>query len=240
MYVKYGTFQFDPSEAGLAVRAQFIRSRRGFKAYQRVQYDIDGEICENNQYDVTTRLNQIIAAFSVDGQDIGLYHDDDSPSTHFMGSNWATNLTGNQVLYKDFPVTEHGEYTSGRKFKLAVGALLYNADVSLIEHADSLNRISNAGQQWRWKRNKWWGFYPILEAPSTMQVIHHVGYRVGMDTWPLPITPFYSPPFEANHLRRVTQRNPIRHPQGYTEFRTDWHYVYTLPTFDDISTPTTS
>ena len=241
MYVGYGAFQFAPEEAGLAVRAEFVRSPRGFKQYQRVRYDIDGELCiEGGQYDITTRLNQIIAAFSTDGGDIGLYHDNGTPSTHFM-STTTNNLTGNQVLYSQFPTTSQGEYTSGRKFQIGIGALLYDPDNLLVAHHDSLHRTSNAGPHWRWRRGpRNWGFYPEMLYPQTMQTIVHSGYRIAMDTWPLPVSPFYDPPFEENTQRVVIHHSPIRYPNGYAEYRTEWKYIYKLPTFDDTSYPTTA
>jgi len=240
MYVKYGSFQFDPWEVGLSVRSEFVHSRRGFKQFQKVQYNLDGELCINSgQYDITTRLNQIINAFSTDDQDIGLYHDNNSPSTHFMSTN-TNNLTGNQVLYSDFPVTEKGEYTSGRKFQLSIGALLYDPESLLIDHFDSLRRVSNAGPHWMWKSNPdrpTWGFWPEMVYPATMQTIVHSGYRVSMGAAPLPVVPLYSPPFELNTRRIVDYKSPVRHPKGYSEYRVDWTYIYQLPTFDDISTP---
>lgn len=237
MYIQYGGFQFLPEEAGLAVQAEFVRSSRHFKAYQRVRYDIFGELCITGQYDITTRLNQIIAAFSLDDQDFGLYHDDGTPSTHFQ-STTTNNLTGNQVLYKKFPETVQGEYTSGRKFQLGVGCLLYDPEIEVIHHYDSLRRISNAGPMYDWRYDLRWGFYPQVVAPQTMQTIVHTGTRTGISTWPLPVTPFYDPPFEQNHLREVTHHAPKRYPKGYTEYKVDWKYIYKLPTFDDISNPT--
>lgn len=240
MYIKYGDFEFNPWEAGLSVRAEFVHSPRGFKKFQRVQYDLDGELCiDGGQYDITERLNEIIEAFSEDDKDIGLYHDDDSPSTHFM-STTTNNLTGNQVLSKQFPVTSHGEYTSGRKFQISVGALLYSPDSVLVEHQDSLRRISNAGPHWEWKadpRRPLWGFYPEMIFPATMQTIYHSGFRTAMDAYPLPVAPLYSPPFELNTRRVVEHLSPKRYPKGYTEYTTRWHYVYSLPTFDDVSVP---
>lgn len=238
MYVKYGDFSFLGEEAGLSTRCEFVHSKRGFKKYQRVRYDIFGELCiPSGQYDITSRLNEIISAFSEDDKDIGLFHDDGTPSQHFT-STTLNNLTGNQVIAKQFPVTDKGEYTSGRQFQITVSALLLDPSSSLIEHQDVLMRQGNAGPLYQWKRNIFWSHYPEIVAPSTVQVMAHEGYRVGITGWPLPVTPFYEPPFEQNHIRRVTHHSPVRHPKGYTEYKTSWSYRYVLPVFDDISRPT--
>lgn len=240
MYVKYGSFQFNPWEVGLEVRAEFVYSSRGFKKFQRVQYDLEGEVCiASGQYDITTRLNQIVNAFSTNDKDIGLYHDNGTPSTHFMSTS-TNNLTGNQVIYAQFPVTEKGEYTSGRRFHISVSALLYDPESLLIEHSDSLQRVGNAGPHWAWKNNPdrpAWGFWPEMVYPATMQKIFHTGHRTAMGAYPSPVAPLYLPPFEENISRVVKHISPVRHPNGYSEYTVQWSYIYNLPTFDDISAP---
>jgi hypothetical protein len=59
-----------------------------------------------------------------------------------------------------------------------------------------------------------------------------------MNSWPTIPPPLYAQPFEANHLREVSHYSPQRHPGGYSQYNVSWKYIYTLPTFDDISDPT--
>lgn len=237
MYVKYGNFSFEPWEAGLSVHAEFIRSSHNLKHMQMVRYNIVGELCEEGEYNINTRLAQIINAFSVDNQSCGLYHTNNNATVHFLDTNHPNSLTGNIVYHKRLPETKDGEFVTGRQFEIGVGAYWMDIEEEILEHHDNLERISNAGPEWKWKRNKWWGFYPEMLAPNTMQIIHHTGYRVGATAYPLPITPFYSQPFEANHLRRVTFHAPKTFKKGYTGFKTSWSYTYTLPTFDDVTLP---
>jgi hypothetical protein len=237
MYVKYGSFSFEPWEAGLSVHAEFVRSSHMLKHIQMVRYNIVGELVEEGEYDVNTRLDQIINAFSIEDQSCGLYHTNDSTTVHFLDTNHPNSLTGNIVYHKRLPETKDGEFVTGRQFEIGVGAYLLDAEEEILEHHDTLRRTSNAGAQWRWRKNRFWAHYPELVSPSTMQIIHHSGFRVGATAWPLPITPFYSPPFEANHLRDVTFHSPRVFKKGYTGFKTSWSYTYTLPTFDDITLP---
>lgn len=238
LYVKYGSFAFEPWEAGLRVRAEFLRSGTMMKHIQAVRYEIEGELCEEGPTDVNTRLVNMIAAFSIDDQDCGLYFSsDNSPTTHYLATNRADNLTGNFVYDKNFPETKDGEFVSGRRFSLSVGAYLLNPEQELLEHEDSLDRTNNAGPNYTWERNRWWGYFPVLRSPNGMQQIVHRGKRVGATTWPLPVSPLYLPPFEDNTQRRIIHRAPQTYKKGYTGFTTEWQYVYTLPTFDDISRP---
>lgn len=240
MFVRYGTFDFFPWEAGLSVFAEHIRSKRGFKHLQNVRFDIRGEICESDQYDTNARLQQIVNAFSVDGQSCGLVHDDGTRTHHWMPNSYEEprNLTDVQVFHQRLPETRDGEFVSGRNFELGVSSLYLDPTSEILEYHDTLDRVSNAGPQWRWRRDPRWGFYPYIESPATMQRMFQRGYAIGATRYPLPPAPLYPPPFEDNVARRVKFSGPSRYPNGLTGFRVDWQYTYNLPTFDDITGPT--
>lgn len=241
MFVRYGTFDFEPWEANLSVFAEFQRSRRGFKQLQNVRFDIRGDVCEDTgEYDVNTRLQEIVDAFSVDGQSCGLMHSDGTPTTHWM-PNTATeplNLSDVQVFSKRFPPTVDGEFASGRSFEIGVGSTYLNTTSNILEYKDALFRNGNAGPEFVWRKNPRWGYYPKLVSPTSLQQIVHTGHAVGAITWPPRAFPLYFPPYEDNTRRVVKQYSPDRHPAGYTSYRVEWTYYYTLPIFDDVSTPT--
>lgn len=237
MYVKYGSFSFLGYEASLSFRVDAVRSKLGFTKTKLVRCDIDGEIVSTDQYATKTRMAQIQTAFSVDYQDIGLYHDDDTPTVDFLG-NGGDNLTGNKVLYAEYPQTTDGEYASGRKFRIGIGAELYASETNVIEFRDNIRYLGNGGAKWEWKRNPWWGYYPVKVAPSSLQTILHFGYVKGMLGYELPPTPFFDPPFEDNLHRQVTFTGPDRYPQANIDYITEWSYRYTLLAPDDFIKPT--
>jgi len=238
MYVKYGAFAFEGYEAGMSLHIESVRSDRGFQKTRKVRFDIEGEVCENGQYDVTTRLQEIHAAFDLNYQDIGLYHDNDAPTVHVLRSNHVNNLTGNQVRTIDFPTTVGGEYVTGRKFRFVVDAEVAAAESNVVEYFDSIEFNGNAGERWQWESNPQWGYYPIKTAPTSLQRIVHRGRAVGMYGRIFPPLPYYSPPFEDNIARTVKFTTGKRHPQGYTELVTEWSYIYTLPVANDLLRPT--
>jgi hypothetical protein len=238
MHVAYGEFQFEPWEAGIGVSARVNRTPRKFKKSIDVRFDISGELCISGAQNITDRLSEIINAFAVDGKDIGLYHDDGSPTVHYLQSDHPFNMTGNQVLYTSFPQTEDGEYASGRKFQIAIGAEIIDAEQNLVEYNDSIQLVGNAGPVWAWPYNDTWGFQPEIISPTSMQRIIHTGEAVGMVNYITPPAPFYLPPFEDNTRRTVVWGSPRRTPQGFTEYVTRWQYTYRLPVADDFLRPT--
>lgn len=241
MFVRYGSFDFHPWEAALEVSAEYARSSRGFKTFQFLTFRIYGEIVESGQYAVDTRLQQIMTAFSQDGQSCGLIHDDGSKTWHWMPSTAenSANLTDVQVISQKLPVTKNGEFVSGRVFEIVVSAMFLDATSGLLDYRDSLTRHGNAGPEWKWKREPLLGMWlPEMELPNTLQHITHSGSAIGSVTWPIPPAPFYPQPFENGTARIITHHSPKRFPQGHAGFRVDWLYRYTLPTFDDITAPT--
>lgn len=240
MFCRYGTFDFHPWEASIRVSSKLLRSDRGFKELQVLDFTFSGDVVGADQYDINARLQQIFTAFSTDGQSCGLMHDNGTPSVHWMpnATDEPTNLTDVQVVSMRLPETTNGEFASGRHFELFCTSVYAAHTTELLEHQDRLTRVGNAGPLWKWEKNPTWGHYPRMISPTTMQTIFHQGYAIGATTWPLPPTPFYAPPFEANHKRVVSHESPQRYPAGYHGFKTSWSYEYTLPFFDDIIGPT--
>lgn len=233
MYVKFGSFQFGDGEAGLGVRMTPNRTPRGFKRTIDVRFDISGESCVSGASNINTRLQEIQAAFSQDFQDIGLFDDSNNPTVHYVPNNSIYNLTGNLVLYQQYPQTIDGEFVSGRKFAIGVGCELLDVGSNIIDYKDSIRFEGNAGPEYAWRRDPFWGWYAELVAPSSIQRVIHEGYAVSMLTHILPPAPYYAPPFEQNTQRVVDFMGPDRYPQRFTDFVTRWRYVYYLPVAND-------
>lgn len=238
MYVQYGGFAFEPWEAGLAVRMVPDRSPRGFRKTLDVRFDISGEICLSGQTEINARLTAIQQAFSRDFQDIGLYTDGGQPTVHFLRNTARENLTGNLVLYQQYPQTIDGEFISGRKFAIGVGAEVLDVDSNLIDYHDSIRLMGNAGPRYDWRWNRVWGYYAELTAITSIQTVIHEGYAVGMRTHVLPPPPFYQPPFERNTERVVQWGGLKRYARSAAEAVTRWRYVYDLPVANDGLRPT--
>lgn len=233
MYVQYGSFQFEPWEAGLSVRMVPDRTPRGFRKTVDVRFDISGEICLSGQSAIDARLAQIQEAFSQDFQDIALYTDGGQKTVHSLNSGSIYNLTGNLVLYQQYPQTIDGEFISGRKFAIGVGAEILDVDTNLIDYHDTIKLIGNAGPRYDWNWNPVWNYYVEKTAASSIQTIIHEGYAMSMRANILPPPPFYQPPFERNTQRVVEWHGPKRYAQGFADYVTRWRYIYELPVAND-------
>lgn len=238
MYLKYGSFQFEPWEATLqSVVMQTQYSVRGFKQVQHVQMFVEGTVVANGQYDVGARLAQIEAALADDGYDFGLYHDNGTPTQHFLQSNHPDNLTGNQIFQKHFPNEEGAEYITGRTFRFGVKAMLNVEETALLEYRDSYEAQGDCGPRYQWTESDQ-GVYVRRVAPATTQKVTHAGYAITSVPWFQPPAPYFQPPFLHSPLTTIRRTSPEgRYPQGFTGYRVDWSYHYELPV-DTFGAPT--
>lgn len=242
MYCKYGGFNFHPWESSIGVQAHFERSARGFKLFQHLEFTFSGEIVEQDAAAIDARLSSMSQAFSSDGQSCGLVHDNGTPTWHWM-SNYAenpTNLTDVQVISQRIPQSINGEFVSGRNFEFRVASMYLTAPSAIVEFNEQITRVGNAGPEFKWMRNKFWGWYPKMVTPNSIQVMTQSGYAIGVYNYILPQAPIYAPPFEQPNLRKVTHTGPKRYRKGHTHYKTEWSYTYHLPTFDDLSMPAIS
>lgn len=242
MYLKYGPFQFGHGEATISsVDVVSNYSARGFRISRTMRFDCEGEVCINtgDPKDVTARLNQIEDALSVDGRDFGLYHDDNTPSTHHLPTNGPSNLTGNQVLYFKYPGAYGGEFVDGRMFSFGIGAELLAEETPLLQYHDAIQQFGNgaADIRWRWHpRFRRWVADRL--APFTKVTYVHSGFAETLGAWfDVPPPYFTSPLFLKSESVALGREHPKRRPQGYMGRITTWRYVYELPAPNPLILP---
>lgn len=230
MYIQYGTFQFAPGEATFAgINMRTNQTSRGYNISQQIDFSVIGEVCKPTQAEITSRISQITNAFSQHGYDIGLYHDDGTPTPHFLQSSHQLNLTGNQVKTIRFPEVTGGEYVDGRKFAITVGAEVLGAERQLLSYYDSIEQVGNGQPDIRWRLIPNIGWAARLFAPSTLVRYFHSGSAETLDTWLTPPPPYFpGPPFLVPGSYRVRRHHPVRRPQGFLGYRVDWFYEYNL------------
>lgn len=233
MYIQYGGYQHKPGEANLinfSVRPTL--SPRGFKVTNIATAHVSGDICltgSQDEKDTTTLVSDLIDALSVDGQDFGLYHDDGTPSPHIMLSDASDSLTGNQIVYYDFPASHNGEFATGRSFQYTVRNEFVSAERLILDYQESIEHVGLGGPIIEWRDNRYYG--PTIEqlAPSSAQYIRQTGHSIGLDNYITPPPPIINFPFEIVHQRRIRRTGPRRYPQGFMGYRTDWSYTFRYP-----------
>lgn len=237
-YIKYGNFQFENWEASLTgVSIQRKYSQRGYKMSYIAQMFVNGDVVAADQYAVSNRLTDIANAISSDYKDFGLYHDNGSPTQHYLRTNHPDNMTGNQIFMVNFPAQVGGEYVNGRQFSFGVKAEFAEYDSALLEYSDTYRAIGKAGPIWDWD-NTQQGIIARKLTPNSFQRVIHSGFAKTTVPWFLPPPPYYSEPFHLGHLQDISFQSPTERYQFYSSgYITRWTYHYCLP-IDVFDTPT--
>lgn len=189
MYFKYGDFQHDLNLVDVeSLTKQVIRGRRGRRERVRHTLTIAGELKPDTatQADIRTKIEELEAAYDVDGQDAGLYHNDGSRSPHFLDS--GASLTGVQLVSLSYPKGDNprsGQYVTTRSFRIVLQAE-YPANFAdaLVFWRESITVRGNGGP--RFTVTELDSGSPVIEQVSdqTPVFVTQTGQAVGLTGYP--------------------------------------------------------
>lgn len=233
MYVKYGDYQHLPGEANLVsfeVRAN--RTDRLQKLTHTIEAHVSGVLCDQggDEYDIAARVQALQTALLQDDKDFGLYHANGTPTPHIMYTDDDLNLTGNQVVFYNFPASHNGEFSTGREFQYKIRAEYYAATSQMIDYRETITHIGTTGPEVNWIKHKYHEPTFRVNHWATTQRVIQSGFAVTVGTWLIPPVPILEPPFELSHMRRITRHSPRRYPkQKYIGYPIEWTYHYEVP-----------
>jgi hypothetical protein len=233
MYIKWGDFQHEPGEANLIsfeVRANHTERRQ--KLTHTVEAHVGGVICSRggSAVDISNRLNQLQAALLVDDKDFGLYHADGTPTPHVIYTDDPLNLTGNQIVFYNFPANHNGEFTTGREFMYKVRAEYFAATSQMMMYKETITHHGDTGPLVNWVWHKYHEPTYRVTNWATTQIVTQHGMAQTIGTWLAPPPPVLPPPFELTHRRMIRRSSPLRFPkQKYIAYPIEWTYVYEVP-----------
>ena len=234
MYCKYGNYQHPANEVNLArldVRARY--SPRLLKTSLIFTMYAEGELLADGQSAINSRIGELINAYSVDGQDFGLYQDDGTPTHHLMRSNDPASITGVRVINRSWPQGDAAEFAVKRTFAITLQAEYTAADSQLFQWEESVELIGNCGPRFDVVETYDGPIVQQLALRTSMKIIQSgsaIGYG-GYIMWPGSLLPSY----EHQELRRVGRGSGKRQGQQILFFPSHWLYTHTLPTYTEVS-----
>lgn len=228
MQIGYGVYRHPTYEASLV---SFVSrpnlTPRGFKKSTIVTAHVQGDIvlaAGEDQYDLTSKIQDLSDAYALDGYDWGLYHDDNSPTPHFLEND--TSLSGTRIIYKSFPSANGGEYASGREFAYAVQAEYLTPESIILDYRETITHKGTTGPRRVWKQRPRQAPYYEYTHPSSTQLIIQEGYAVTLLTYLDPPDPLAGAPYEDLTQRMIQRIGPTRHPNGFEGYTVKWRYVF--------------
>lgn len=237
MYWKYGNYQHPDAEVNLA--RMIIRprmSRRGLRREMDYEFHCQGELhvtpgtvdAATCQADLHAKITALATAYSYDYQDAGLYHSDGTPTLHFLQSSHPSNLTGNHVLYRNWPIGGPEEYATCRTFGVGIGATFLDADSQIEAFQETVSVIGTGGPEFEVVECQD-GLYVDQIIPQSKRFVIQEGYAIGISGYPLVQPPPLLPDYEHVRQRRVTSCGGRFRGQGYSDYTIRWRYVFETP-----------
>lgn len=235
MYFKYGNYQHPDNEVSLS-RVEVINhySRRGQQARRTVRLHLLGELITQEgdtaaaQAALKAAIDNIVAVYSEDGFDAGLYTDAGVLTAHSLNS--AASLTGTRVVYRSWPTDRPGEFVGCRTFSIILEADYLGSGTQILQWNESIRIIGNGGPEFVAD--------PTLNAPvwveqiwtNTTVIYIQSGEAIGLlgyVTAPDPIFP------ALLHPRESWTRPSGGTWQGnsFTDYKMEWFYVMESPVF---------
>jgi hypothetical protein len=228
MYFKYGTFQHDDNTVTLSsVSQRQIYSGRGRRQIERKRLQLSGVLIASTQAAIKTAIDELIAAYADDGKDAGLYHDDDSVSSHFLDS--SASLGGVRVVSgPSFPRGDGAEYATGRDFTIVLEADFPVSGEQLSSFQESLRIVGTGGPRFAVVEVLNGLPQPQLVQQRTSVVATQSGRAVALSAYPLVPPPIF-PVFELQDRREIGQGSPTLNGNEFVNFPVSWVYHFHAP-----------
>lgn len=223
----YGSYNFGENAVKITLTQRAVYSR-GRPFLTRKRLTLDGELypATATQAAIKTKIVALESAFSVNGQDCGLLHDNGTRSAHYLDS--SSSIGGTKVLALDYPdgSGRKGQYATQRSFHIEVEAdyPVSGADF-LISFNEKLEFQGDCGPRGLWVETLTGP--PQLQTVNqrTTQIVTQQGNAVGYLSNPFIPAPIF-PGLEHRDRRRVNYSSPILDGNRFVNWGVSWSYTF--------------
>lgn len=224
MKLAYGSYVHAANEVTLAISRSEITSPVGRSIGHRERWTITGELFGNSSAELTTAINALVTAYSVNGNNLILFEDDLSTWTaHAMISSLATG--GVRITTKpEFPVGDGTEYATVRSYSIVAEADFYNGNFPLLEFSETVE-VTGGGPRVIWIETRTGPPVQQMVSQQTTSRATQSGRAVGLGNYPNPADPIW-PGLEDSTQRRITRETPRFSGDNKVEYPVSWSYVF--------------
>ncbi len=233
MIFKYGSYAHDQDTVMVRTTNHGIFDRFNRRMGDMLEYTLIGfvQVADDPDPEVTkaaltTKIDGLIAAYDVDYQDFGLYHDDGTTPTRHVVTN-AETFGGTKVVvapsFMNGPWGGRVEYTNRRSFHIVLRAEI-RVGTGLYSWKDKLTIRGTGGPKWRYS--------PKLSGAPDGQILQTAtsfwyvqeGEAIGREDYPDPPDPMFpSIEHEEMRVRAFTSAEDMV-VDGQEMFGTSWQY----------------
>lgn len=235
MYLQYGSYQHPQDEALLQSFEVIPRlSRRNRRMETLYRMRVTGERKASGQAAITSSIQELVNAYSDDGQSVALFQDDGTITNHALIQTDPNNVSGVKIVQRSWPRGDPGEYATYRRFAITFEAVFRELESELLEYRERTRIIGNGGASV--------SVFPVSTGPPRVQQIAErtpvlliqEGFAVGYDGFPEAYVPgpLY-PALVLNPRVRLVRHSPRFKGRKFAEYAVHWSYQMMAPQFID-------
>ena len=234
MYCTYGNYTHDANEVSLLsqqTRTKYSARGRKESTLKTISLQADLIPAAVTQAAIKAAIQELEAAYSVNGLDWALYHDDGTISAHFLTS--ANSIGGVRVMDIGYPDGDGSQYATWRKATITLEAEYPGGD-NLLQFQETLRFSGNGGRRER--------CIETANGPPQRQVLNQrtiaratqSGSAIGLLSEPQFPPPIW-PQLELYDLREVTRVGPQFDGRAFRNWGVSWSYQFesTQPLFGE-------
>jgi hypothetical protein len=223
-FMRYGSYDFGAGECDMVrMTVRHRRSPRGLRLSKIIRLDLRFEICAEGAT-LLSRIDGIIAAFSLDYQDAVLMYDASTPTRHALSNTDPTCISGVRVVHRSWDGGPD-QLATVRTGVVSLEAEYSDAESQLVEWQETLEFRGTTGPRVEIVET-YDGPIAQVTALRTAQHIVQSGSAVGYLGYVLPPGPLF-PAIE--HLDRRTEKygSGSQQGQGAAYYPSSWTYYFT-------------
>lgn len=228
MIVKYGNFAHPQDEVLVTIqRTPTFDEQKKAIGYTE-KWNLGGQLLASSSAAITTALNALVAAYSVNGRDLKLLHDDGTTLTaHYMLSGQSRGGT-RVVEGPSYLEGGKGQYANHRSYSIAVEAdFLSSAASNLISFHEEIEIVGSGGPMFS-HMPVIAGIWPKIQTTthSAVRMVQR-GQAVGLITYPYAFVP---PPIWPGDVKgwesKIVKGGPDSINGNFTNYRLAWEYPF--------------
>lgn len=223
MYHVYGNYQHTANEVNLISFNQATKySGRGRIESTVKTATLEVTLIASTQSAIKTAIDDLEDAYSVDGLDWALYHDDGTRSPHSLSS--SSSIGGVRVMRLDWNKSDGAEYATQRTATIVLEAE-YAGGSNLLMFAETLRFSGNGGRRERWIETANGPPQKQTISQRTIARATQSGQAIGLLVEPSPPPPIW-PNLEMYDLRDITRTSPQFDGRVFRNWAIAWSYQF--------------
>lgn len=226
MYLKYGGYPHTSGEAAFSISRDGQFSPEGVYQGYVERWDISGRLHAADVASLSAAITALQAAYALQGQDIGLYNDDHSPTAHRMLN--SQTVGGIRVVRQpSFPESQGAEYTTFRSYSIGVEGEFLDLESGIVNWTEVVNFEGGGPVYVHLKPINGVAQKQVSIQNDTFRATQ-AGSAVGYLGYPNPPAPLW--PSDLVRAPAISRKTPRRKgPRGsqlFVEYEVSWNYAF--------------